>query len=148
MEIRSVSPQEAGELLSTPDGYVYLDVRSVPEFSQGHPRSAVNVPLLHREPGTDRMIPNPDFLTVVKANFPPATPLLVGCLSGGRSQRASEILVEAGYSSVCNVRCGFGGARNVLGAVVEPGWSALGLPVEREARQGDSYDSLLRRARS
>jgi rhodanese-related sulfurtransferase len=94
------------------------------------------------------MVPNPDFLMVVTANFPRATPLLVGCLSGGRSQRAAEILVEAGYSDVSNVRCGFGGARNLLGIVVEPGWSALGLPVEREERQGDCYQSLLQRART
>ena len=29
------------------EGYVYLDVRSVPEFEAGHPRGAYNVPLLH-----------------------------------------------------------------------------------------------------
>lgn len=148
MAIPSVSPQEASDLLSASRGHVYLDVRSVEEFSEGHPRAAHNIPLLLAEPGTGQLVPNPEFLRVVQANFPPDTPLLVGCLAGGRSLKAAEILNKAGYSNVWNVRCGFGGARNFLGHVVEPGWSALGLPVERGGEPGKSYESLVHRART
>jgi rhodanese-related sulfurtransferase len=91
------------------------------------------------------MEPNPDFLPVVKANFPPTAPLLVGCLSGGRSLEAATILAQAGYQNVSNVRCGFGGEKNLFGKIVEPGWAALGLPVEVEEVGGRCYQTLLER---
>ena len=141
MAIKSISPQEALDWTGQDEGALYLDVRTVGEFSEGHPAKAYNVPLLHRDP-SGQMVPNPDFLTVVRANFPSDTRLLVGCLSGGRSLRAAEILEAAGYTQVVNVRCGFGGARDAAGRIVEPGWAGLGLPVEREPRPGASYDSL------
>jgi rhodanese-related sulfurtransferase len=144
--IQSISPNQAADLLSGTEGHVYLDVRSVQEFAEGHPRSARNVPLLQADPRSGRLVPNPDFLKVVQANFPPGTPLLLGCLSGGRSLKAAEILEKAGYWSVLNVRCGFGGARDILGRVTEPGWAAAGLPVEREDRPGESYETLRGRA--
>jgi hypothetical protein len=50
------------------EGYVYLDVRSVPEFAAGHPTGAYNIPLLDMGPGG--MAPNPDFLAVVQKSFP------------------------------------------------------------------------------
>ena len=95
MAIKSISPQEAHDRTGQDEGALYLDVRTVEEFFQGHPAKARNVPLLHRDP-SGQMAPNPDFLAVVKANFPPETPLLVGCMSGGRSLKAAEILAAAG----------------------------------------------------
>lgn len=141
MAIQSVSPQEAHDLVSRTDGAVHLDVRTVEEFSAAHPAMAYNVPLLQRD-RAGQMVPNPDFLSVVRANFPPDTPLFVACHSGGRSLRAAEILEAAGYTAVVNVRCGFGGARDGSGRIVEPGWAALGLPVESSPRPGASYESL------
>jgi rhodanese-related sulfurtransferase len=58
----------------------------------GHPAGAVNVPLIDRDPRTGHMHPNPDFVTVMQANFPPETKLLIGCQVGGRSMRASQML--------------------------------------------------------
>jgi rhodanese-related sulfurtransferase len=141
MAIKSISPQEAHDRTGQDDGTRYLDVRTVEEFAEGHPAKAYNVPLLHRDP-SGQMIFNADFLAVVRANFPPDAPLLVGCHSGGRSMKAVEILEAAGYFKVINIRCGFGGARDATGRIVEPGWAALGLPVEREPRPGASYESL------
>jgi rhodanese-related sulfurtransferase len=141
MAIKSISVQEAHDRTGRDEGALYLDVRTVEEFAEGHPTAAYNVPLLHRE-ASGRMVPNPDFLSVVRANFPADSSLLVGCLSGGRSLRAAEILEAAGYLKVVNVRCGFGGARDAAGRIVEPGWAALGLPVEREPRPGASYEFL------
>jgi len=141
MAIKSISPREAHDLVSGTDGAVYLDVRTVEEFSAGHPAMAYNVPLLQRD-RIGQMAPNPDFLAVVRARFTPGTPLFVGCHSGGRSLRAAEILEAAGYTSVVNVRGGFGGARDASGRVVEPGWAAQGLPVETQPRPGASYESL------
>ena len=63
---KRVSPPEAAELLK--QGWRYVDVRSIPEFEEGHPQGAANVPLLHMQGG--RMVPNPDFQPVIEANFP------------------------------------------------------------------------------
>jgi rhodanese-related sulfurtransferase len=73
---RRVSPQEARELQEN-DGYVYVDVRSVPEFQAGHPMGAFNVPLMHMGPAG--MAPNPEFLDVMQKAFPRDAKLLVGC---------------------------------------------------------------------
>ena len=59
--VKRVLPTEAAELLQ--QGWVYLDVRSVPEFDQGHPAGALNIPLLHVQGG--RMAPNADFQRVL-----------------------------------------------------------------------------------
>ena len=67
-------------------GTTYVDVRSTQEFEAGHPAGAVNVPLLEPDEDTGQMMPNPDFVRVMQANFAPDTPLLLGCKTGGRSE--------------------------------------------------------------
>ena len=47
MSFANVSVREARD--KQREGYTYVDVRSIPEFEQGHPEGAVNVPLLHRD---------------------------------------------------------------------------------------------------
>jgi len=127
MAIRQVTPPEAArELAATPHA-VYLDVRTVEEFDAGHPAGARNVPVLVLDPATRRPRPNPEFLAVVQRHLPPATPLLVGCQSGMRSQHACELLADAGYSDLANVRGGFGGSDSAAG------WKESGLPVESGA---------------
>lgn len=123
---RKISPAEARELQS--QGYTYLDVRSVPEFEQGRPAGAVNVPLMHKGPAG--MSPNADFVAVVVANFPKDAKLIVGCLAGGRSARAVEALTQAGFTQLVDQRAGFGGARDAAGRVLEAGWADAGLPTE------------------
>ena len=124
---RRVSPKEAQDLIEK-EGYVYVDVRSVGEFEQGHPTGAFNVPLA--QPGPGGMAPNPDFLSVMLANFPLAEKLVVGCQAGGRSARAVAMLAQAGYENLVDQRAGWGGARDSFGGVQEAGWSAAGLPAE------------------
>ncbi len=140
MSFAEYNPTQAQELLQSDSGYVYVDVRSTPEYEQGHPAGAYNVPLLHRQP--TGISPNPDFLRVMEAAFPPDTKMLVGCQSGQRSARAAEALVAAGYTCVANVRGGFGGVRDPSGRVVEAGWRELGLPVEQGSPAGQGYTSL------
>ena len=126
-------------------GAVYVDVRSQMEFDAGHPADAVNVPLIDRDPRTGQMMPNPDFVEVIKANYPPDTALLVGCQVGGRSQRAAQILETFGFANVANVRGGFSGMRDPMGRSVDPGWEESGLPVETEA-PGRTYGDLVKKA--
>ena len=58
---------------------------------------------------TGRPVPNQNFLTVVEAALPKEATVVGGCQAGGRSQRAAEIMEQAGYSSVSNMMGGFGG---------------------------------------
>lgn len=123
--LKRLSPREAAELVQ--QGWTYLDVRSSAEFEAGHPAGAVHLPLMERGPAG--MVPNPSFLDEVKARFPLDARIVVGCESGGRSQRAAALLAQAGYTQVVEQRCGFGGARGPTGEVVEKGWRDEGLPV-------------------
>lgn len=127
-------------------GHVYVDVRSSREFDQGHPAGAVNVPLLEQDPSTGMMQPNPDFIRVMQAIFPPDTRLLIGCQVGGRSMRASQMLESFGFEDVTNVRGGYGGARDPMGRIIDPGWVESSLPTETDAPAEAQYQTLLDRA--
>jgi rhodanese-related sulfurtransferase len=133
-----VTPKEAAELMAA--GWIYLDVRSIPEFAQGHPAGAANVPLLHAQGG--RMAPNVDFQKVVEANFPRDAKLVVGCQSGGRSLRAVGVLAALGYQQLVDVRGGFGGERDAFGRATVAGWIESGLSVATEDVPGHSYGAL------
>lgn len=119
-------------------GATYLDVRSIPEFQQGHPEGAVNIPLLHLDPQTRQMRPNSEFVSVVKANFAPDAKLVIGCQMGARSQQACEVLSNAGFRDVANVLGGYGGAPQMGHA----GWVQAGLPVETSADAAREYEAL------
>ncbi len=134
--IKHITVQQAHE--QQREGATYIDVRSVPEFQQGHPEGAFNVPLLHADPATRQMRPNPEFLAVVRANFPADAKLMIGCQMGGRSQQAAEILASAGYKDVANVLGGYGGAPQMG----HTGWVQAGLPVEQRGDAGCEYDAL------
>lgn len=139
--MKQVSAQEAYELMQKDPEMIYLDVRSIPEFEQGHPARAINVPLLHYTPGRG-MSPNLDFASVTEANLPKDAKILVGCKSGGRSEQACQIMSRLGYKDVCNVRSGFIGAMDRMGQIVEPGWSLLKLPLCSECSNDARYEAL------
>ena len=139
-QVRRVSPAEASELVAS-GGYLYLDVRTVPEFEAGHPRGAHNVPFAHAGPAG--MVPNPDFLPVIEARFPRDEKIIVGCAAGQRSLAAAERLIAAGYTDVIDQRAGFSGVRDPFGAVTEPGWQRAGLPTATAAETGRSFAELL-----
>ncbi len=116
------------------DGAQYIDVRSSAEYTQGHPAGAINVPLLEGDEDTGQVLPNPDFVRVMKANFAPDTRMLIGCETGGRSGRAVQMLEVFGFLSAANVLGGFSG------------WRAAGLAVETSTPEGSAYADLLGKA--
>lgn len=130
MAIKQVEPPEAEQILHGNPDAIYLDVRTEEEFAQGHPAGAINIPVMFMVPG--RPQPNTDFLAVAEKVLPKGRRLVVGCLAGGRSQRACEVLEEAGYTDLTNVRGGFGGQRDASGQIVVKGWRDAGLPVSQE----------------
>jgi len=140
MSVREVTPQQAHELLDS--GYRYVDVRTEAEFAAGHPAGAVNVPVVLPDPTTRQMVMNRDFTDVVTAHFPKDAPLVVGCQSGMRSQRAAEFLLQAGFMNVVNMAGGFGGARDQAGNFVTPGWSQCGLPMCTTCAPQNSYAGM------
>ncbi len=145
MPIEQINPAEAKQILDDDPNAIYVDVRSIPEFTAGHPIRAINVVLMHR--GAGGMEPNPDFQKVATSVLPKEKKLLVGCMSGGRSQKACEILESKGYSLLYNVFGGFGGGRNPETGEPQPGWRDLGLPVSIENGEGVSYESLKAKAK-
>ncbi len=131
MPIKQAEPPEAYEILQGNPDAIYLDVRTEEEFAQGHPAGAINIPVVFLKPGAAPQL-NDSFLTIAQKVLPQNKKLVVGCMMGGRSQRACEILEQAGYSDLTNVRGGFGGARDASGVIVVVGWRDAGLPVSRE----------------
>ena len=143
--MKEFSPREAYDLMQNNPEYVYLDVRSVPEFEAGHPANAINIPLMHLTPGVG-MTPNPEFTSVVEASLPRDSKLVVGCKTGGRSARACEIMEQMGYKIVANVRGGFVGAMDNTGRITEAGWSMLSLPTCSACADEARYETLAAKA--
>jgi rhodanese-related sulfurtransferase len=145
MSIQQLTADEAHALMTQDQHIVYLDVRTVPEFEAGHPPAALNIPVVVPNPALRKMVPNPDFLSTVEATIPKDASIIVGCMSGGRSQFAAEVLEDAGYQRVANLQGGFGGARDQMGRLLVPGWQDHGLPEEAGDGGEGSYENLLKR---
>ncbi|HEY2988816.1 MAG TPA: rhodanese-like domain-containing protein [Candidatus Binatia bacterium] len=141
MAIKQINVQEAHDILEKEPGSIYIDVRTVREFTAGHPMGAVNIPVAFPDPGRGMML-NEDFVKVVSDHFPKDKKILVGCQAGPRADAASRLLQEAGYQDVSSVQGGFGGMRDQSGQIVAPGWAGLGFPVSQDNGEGVSYESL------
>jgi rhodanese-related sulfurtransferase len=144
MEIKRITPEQAKELLDSNQGYIYLDVRTIPEFEAGHVRGAKNVPVVEPD-ASGRMQLNPRFVEIVEVNFGKDVKCITGCQKGGRSIKAAELLLAAAFSHVLDMRGGFGGEADETGRVTFPGWSLRGLPAARESAPEDRYENLAKR---
>ena len=140
MPQKNLDPRAAKKLLDGAEGWIYLDVRTEQEFSAGHATGAWNVPVIVRDPA-GRMLPNAEFVAVVKKNFPPTSRLVVGCASGVRSLRACDLLAAAGFSELVNLSSGFQGRIDDQGAL-EAGWQECGLPSEVAGPPERTYATL------
>jgi rhodanese-related sulfurtransferase len=138
MYVKRVSPEEALELVKN-EGWAYVDVRSVPEFEQGHPAGAYNVPLAHT--GENGTTVNNDFLPVMERHFPKDTGVVVGCRTSNRAEHAVVMLLRAGYTNVAIQRAGFLGTRDFFGRA-DPGWGKKDLPTSQQAEPGRTWAEL------
>ncbi len=143
MEIKRIDPQKAKELLES-GNYTYIDVRTPPEYEAGHVPGAKNIPVVEPDP-MGRMQANPQFVDVVEKNFGKGARLIVGCQKGGRSLKAAQILQQAGFADILDMRGGFGGETDPMGQVTFPGWKPRGLPLCQNCSPEDSYDALARK---
>ena len=137
-EVKTISPQEAWDIMQKEPRSVMIDVRSDMEFLfVGHPVGAIHIPWIDYP---DWRL-NPDFVTEVrklvlggicyeKPNS--GVPILLICRSGKRSLEAGHLLIKEGFCDVYNVAEGFEGElderhhRSTLG-----GWRFHGLPWEQ-----------------
>ena len=88
------------------------------------------------------MRPNRDFVDVCERAFGKDAKIITACLKGGRSMQAARVLIANGFSSVVDMRGGFGGETDMTGAIVYPGWATCGLPVTTEASDEETYEGL------
>ncbi|WP_394826297.1 rhodanese-like domain-containing protein [Pendulispora albinea] len=103
--VRSVSPQQANELISRGEVEV-IDVRDANEWSTGHLAGARLVPL-------DQFRANP------KAALPRDGVLFV-CAAGVRSQTAARVAASLGFTKIYNLNSG------------TRGWAKAGLPLVQD----------------
>lgn len=87
-EYKSVSSQEAKELMDSEDSYIILDVRTEEEYAEGHIKNAVLIPDYEIAERAEKELTDKNQL------------ILVYCRSGRRSKIASDILVSLGYTNV------------------------------------------------
>jgi phage shock protein E len=73
------------------EGGVIVDVRTAGEFKSGHVPEAINIELGELKEDAPRRLPDKD------------RPILVHCLSGGRSNIARHRLKRMGYKEVHNL---------------------------------------------
>lgn len=95
----------AAMLKSNPD-LPLIDVRTPEEFQSGHIAGARNWNI------------NDGDLAIKAASLDKLKPVLVYCKVGGRSQKAADQLVKAGFVQVIDLKGGF------------DAWKASGMPVE------------------
>ena len=99
---RSVTMQEAIQLMADQTGYVILDVRTQAEYKAGHIPGAVCIPNETIGSGEIAELPDKDQL------------ILVYCRSGNRSKQASSKLAALGYTQIVE----FGGISAWPGEIV------------------------------
>jgi rhodanese-related sulfurtransferase len=110
LAITSVSAAELMQLMNANADILVLDVRRPDEHAAGHIAGAVNIP--HSEI-TDRL----DDLAGYRDKH-----VIVCCWAGGRADIAKQVLREAGFTSLLDLR----------GHMAE--WERLGYPVERGSK--------------
>lgn len=92
MEIKTITSQEAIELMEKENDYVIVDVRTIEEYESGHIEKAINIPIetINDEPSE---LPDKNQL------------IMIYCRSGNRSAKAAKLLKDLGYKNIID----FGG---------------------------------------
>lgn len=136
MNIPTISPEDTAARIG-PDGEaIYVDVRTVGEFTQGRPKGrAINLPIVFHHPKTGADHPNDAFELVANHAIDKNVAVIVGADGDARADLAAKRLAAAGFRDI-----------KVMGAGLA-GWRAATLPVTGDNRDGVSYASLLTAAR-
>ncbi len=132
MDTKTISAIEAASFFESNSYALYVDVRTVAEFSLGHPKiRCVNIPVIFRYPGSDRVLDNDAFLLVVSHTISETDIVIVGSAYNARAQQAVKVMVNSGLSKIQLLADG------------HLGWMKAGMPSTKDNRDGVSYASLL-----
>ena len=87
-KFKSLSPQEAKEIMDSGENYTLIDVRDAAAYNSIHIKDAVNIPL--------------NILTEDYASLLPDkhAQILIYCQGGGKSMDAAYHLAQQGYTNV------------------------------------------------
>ncbi len=137
-EVKSLSPQEAWQMMQDEPRSILVDVRSDMEYLfVGHPVGAIHIPWIDYP---DWNL-NPNFVTEIRKLVlggvcheaaGSSAPILLICRSGKRSLEAGNLLIKENFCGVYNIAEGFEGDldehhhRGTKG-----GWRFHGLPWEQ-----------------
>ena len=99
---RSVTQEEAKEMMAKDDGHVVIDVRRQDEYDAGHIPDAILIPNESIECDSPEALPDYDQI------------ILIYCRSGNRSKQAAQKLAGMGYTNIYE----FGGINDWTGDVV------------------------------
>ena len=92
-----VSAQETFEQINQSENTTYIDVRTVAEFAEGHPkRRVINIPIVFFHPKTGNTHPNDAFTLVANHGLSHEDTIIVGADDSDRATVAAESLTEAG----------------------------------------------------
>jgi rhodanese-related sulfurtransferase len=138
IELHSLTPKQAYQMVHDDPRTVLIDIRSSMEFLfVGHPVGAVHVPWID-EPD---WVVNPHFVTEVRKlmlggavcdSDEACAPIILICRSGKRSKEAGNALLQDGLRSIYHIDEGFEGEldethhRSTVG-----GWRYHNLPWEQ-----------------
>lgn len=139
MGVRRIDAERAKELLDAGEEYVFVDVRTEQEFEESHVPNARNIPLMRRGDDGFGLGLNEHFSKVMENHFEKGEKIILGCLKGGRSAKAAEILSERGFTNLFDMRGGFVGETDPFGKVTFPGWTTRGYPTSEEAVTQQRY---------
>lgn len=101
----NLSVNEAKEMIEEGDVFI-LDVRTPAEFEAAHIEEAQLIPLKNVTAHDPVELPPSELLPARINEVPKDKPVIVYCLTGGRSINASKLLVENGYTNIYNMKGG------------------------------------------
>ncbi|NTV90414.1 MAG: rhodanese-like domain-containing protein [Clostridiales bacterium] len=87
----TISMKEAQAELEQNKGIILIDVRTGDEYSQGHIKGSINIPLDTLPSAIGQKVPDKN------------AKIFVHCLSGARSNQASRWMCDNGYTDVTNI---------------------------------------------
>ncbi len=141
MPIEQLDPKTTWDHVQSDPQALILDVRTVEEFTAGHPQNAYNIPILCLDARTGQKVPNLDFDDLVQSQIPKDKNIYLSCHSGQRSMMAAMKMEAMGYDQLVNVKGGFAGSQDTTG------WQDCGLPTAEGRPEGRSYDDLTQKAK-
>ena len=93
MEEKDITLEELKQFQN--EGATIIDVRSSPEYQEGHIDGAISIPEYEMKKKVENVLKNKE------------APIVVYCSSGGRSKKAQKLLRKLGYENVYNLYNGY-----------------------------------------